>query len=441
VASNLRRLRVFRNPGESTAATTKAVFEDLFVLELANNHLGRLDRGLRIIAEHARIVRFNNVRAAIKLQFRDVETFVHKDYRDRQDVRYIKKTVATAMQKRDYRDLVNATVEGGCIPMATPFDERSVELCEELDIPIVKLASSDINDWVLIEKIATTRKPVIASTGGSSLKDIDDLITFFANRNIPLAINHCVSIYPSEDGELELNQIDFLKQRYPDNVIGFSTHEYSNWEDSVTIAYAKGARTFERHIDIEMDKVPVSAYCSLPHQIDTWFRAFHRVRQLCGAPGTQKRIPPEKEIRYLDALVRGVYARRPLKAGEQLTTDDVYLAIPLLRGQLSCRELMNGEVLRSDCAQDRPVSIDMIDGPHARNRSLQELLYSRGLDPESTTSSLLAMNQALAPEPVPQTPIAQNPISQTNVAPEQLESTELEAAQPGGSRRNRRGVQ
>ena len=77
------------------------------------------------------------------------------------------------------------------------------------------VASSDLNDGVLLEKIAKTKKPVVISTGGSSLKDLDDVVTFFANRNIPLAVNHCVSIYPSEDSELELNQIDFLRARYP----------------------------------------------------------------------------------------------------------------------------------------------------------------------------------------------------------------------------------
>ena len=66
---------------------------------------------------------------------------------------------------------------------------------------------------------------MIVSTGGSSLRDMDDLITFFNRRNIPFALNHCVSLYPSEDSELEINQIDFLRNRYPDNVIGFSTHE------------------------------------------------------------------------------------------------------------------------------------------------------------------------------------------------------------------------
>jgi N-acetylneuraminate synthase len=383
------------------AVTSKAIFEDLFVLELANNHLGKLERGLRIISEHSRIVRFNNVRAAIKLQFRDLENFIHRDYRVRQDIRYIKKTVSTAMSKQDFRRMVDAIVEGSCIPMATPFDERSVDLCEELDIPILKIASSDINDWILIEKIAGTRKPVVASTGGSSLKDIDDLVMFFSNRNIPLAINHCVSLYPSEDGELELNQIDFLRQRYPDNVTGFSTHEYHDWEDSLMIAYAKGARTFERHVDIEMDGVAVSPYCSLPDQIDTWFRAFHRVRQLCGAPGTQKRIPPQKEIDYLESLVRGVYAKRSLKAGEPLRPDDLSLAIPLIKGQLSCRELMNGEILTVDCEPGQPISIDMIDGPHARNPRLRELMYQRGIDPAplppgpTSPESLIAIARTL----------------------------------------------
>ncbi len=67
-----------------------SIFNDLFVLELANNHLGSVERGLKIIAEFAQIVRFNNVRATIKLQFRDVNTFIHKDYITRDDIRYIK---------------------------------------------------------------------------------------------------------------------------------------------------------------------------------------------------------------------------------------------------------------------------------------------------------------------------------------------------------------
>ncbi|HVM94176.1 MAG TPA: N-acetylneuraminate synthase family protein [Terriglobales bacterium] len=362
--------------------TGNDIFDELFVLELANNHLGDLQRGLKIISTYAQVVRFNNVRAAIKLQLRDVDTFIHRDFRGRDDIRYIKKTIDTRLRPEDYATMVKAIRDASCIPMATPFDESSVDFCCELGIPVLKIASSDCNDWILIEKIAKTKKPVIVSTGGSSLKDIDDLVMFFSNRHIPLAINHCVSIYPSEQNELELNQIDFLRNRYPNHEIGFSTHEYQDWVASMLMAYAKGARTFERHVDIQTEGMKVSPYCSLPEQVDTWFKAFHRAKRMCGAPGTQKRLPPQKETTYLDSLVRGVYARRDLPAGHVLNDDDVYLAIPLQQGQISCRELMRGEVILNPVRKDEPIIIDAIDSPYSKIPSLKDLIYHRGLPPQ-----------------------------------------------------------
>lgn len=356
------------------------IFEDLFVLELANNHWGDVSRGKKIIEDFSRIVRFNNVKAAIKLQFRDVDNFIHKDFKGRDDIRYIKKTLATKMDYDNYAILIDAIKKTGCITMSTPFDEKSVDTCVNLGVQIIKIASSDINDWILIEKIAKTRKPVIVSTGGSSLKDIDDLVTFFENRNIPLAINHCISKYPTQKNELELNQIDFLKERYPKHVIGLSTHEYNeNIEIPMYIAYAKGARTFERHIDIDFNNVPVSPYCSLPEDIDRWIQAYKTAQEICGAYSNYKRNADNKETMYLDTLVRGVYANKDFKAGEALTDEDVYLAIPLQQGQISCRELMRGEVLLRDIKKDEPIKIDDIDSPYAYNNSLKEKIYKRGL--------------------------------------------------------------
>jgi len=357
----------------------KNIFEDLFVLELANNHLGDIERGLKIISDYSKVVRFNNVKAAIKLQFRDVQNFIHKDFICREDIRYIKKTLDTVMSKENYTKMVDSIIQGGCIPMATPFDEKSVDLCMELGIKIIKIASSDLNDWVLIEKIAKTKLPVIVSTGGSSLKDIDDLVTFFANRNIPLAINHCVSLYPSQDEDLEMNQIDFLKNRYPENVIGFSTHEIGDLTSSMYIAYAKGARTFERHIDIDYNGVKVSPYCSLPEDVDAMLKAYHTVKKKCGGSADTKRIPPQGEIEYLDALVRGVYARKDLPVGHVISDEDIYLAIPLQKGQISCRELMKGEVLTQEIKEDNPIYIDNIDSPYASVSRLRNLIYQRGL--------------------------------------------------------------
>lgn len=359
------------------------LFENFFVLELANNHWGRLDRGIKIIRDHGAIVRYNNVKAAIKLQFRDVDEFIHPEFKGNTEHRYIKKTEDTKLTRDEFARMVEEIRNVSCIPMATPFDEKSVDLCIEFDMPIIKIASSDMNDWMLIEKIASTRRPTIVSTGGASEKDLDDLVHFYEKRDIPLAINHCVSLYPSEDGELELDQIDYLKSRYPNHVIGLSTHEYHDWHSSMMISYGKGARTWERHIDIDYEDVPVSSYCSKPEQCDTWFKAFHKASEMCGGRSHSKRKISKKETEYLDALVRGAYARKDLEPGYIFTKEsferDFYLAIPLRKGQLSCREVMNGECLSQGIKANEPLLINHLSGPYSTNETLKGFILNRGL--------------------------------------------------------------
>jgi sialic acid synthase SpsE len=356
------------------------IFEDLFVLEIANNHWGSVDRGKQIIKEYSRVIRHNNVKAAIKFQFRDVDTFIHPDFHEREDMRYVWKTKKTKLNEKQMSELVEFTRSQGMLPMATCFDEVSVNLFEKLDLEIMKIASSDINDWPLIEKISTLRKPTIVSTGGSSLKDVDDIVSFFEKKDIPLGLNHCVSLYPSEDWELELNQIDFLKNRYPKNTIGFSSHEMTSWSASMFISYAKGARTWERHVDIDDGQFEVSPYCSLPENIDEWLSSYHLAREMSGGSGIQKRIPVKREVEYLDKLVRGVYANKDLKKGEKLTDEDYFMAIPLQKGQLSCRELVAGEIILKDIQKDKPILVTDLDTPYGKNKSMLNKINARGFD-------------------------------------------------------------
>jgi len=368
----------FTTPFRRNEMINRDIFEELFVLELANNHWGDVQRGLRIVKEFGTVVRYNDVHAAIKLQFRDVDTFIHKDFLGRDDIRYIKKTLDTRLSREDLAALVEAIRRSNCVRLVTPFDEKSVELCVELGIEIIKVASSDVTDWPLLEKIAKTRKPVVVSTGGSSLNDIDNMVMFFENRNIPLAINHCISIYPTEDADMQLNQIDFLKHRYPGHIIGLSSHEHVDWRTSILIAYAKGARTFERHVDIKTGDKPISPYCSTPEQIAEWFQAFKKAKEICGAAGTEKVVATQKEIDYLITLVRGVYAKRDLPAGHVLLPDDYYLAIPLQKGQLSCRELLNDQVLSKRCKKDAPLMVEMVDSLYNHDEILRKQIYARG---------------------------------------------------------------
>lgn len=349
------------------------VFENLFVLELANNHWGSLDRGKKIVREFAKVVKNNKIKAAIKLQFRDVDNFIHKNFKEEgknidllnlpKRSRYIQKTNKTKLSFKEFKELIEYIKKHDCIPMATPFDEKSVDWCVELDLPIIKIASSDINDWILLNKIALTKKPVIISTGGANDKQIDDVIKFFVNRNIPIAVNHCVSKYPSEDNELELNQIDYLKSKYPDLVIGLSTHEYHDWHTSMYISYAKGARTWERHIDIEYpvghEQKEVSPYCSLPEQVDEWFKAFNRAKLVCGTSSIERRIIDEKETKYLESLYRGLYLKKDLNKGSKILIEDIYSAIPYQKeiGHITSRDYFDADfILNKDLKKDSPLT-------------------------------------------------------------------------------------
>jgi N-acetylneuraminate synthase len=104
---------------------------------------------------------------------------------------------------------------------------------------------------------------------------------------------------------------------------------------------------------------------------------------MCGGSSTERRFVPPKEANYLDGLVRGVYARRDLPDGYMIHHDsmaeDFYLAVPLIKGQLSCREVMNGEKLTAPIKKDQALMIEMIDSPYARVETLKQEIYKRGL--------------------------------------------------------------
>lgn len=364
----------------------KIVFENLFVLELANNHWGDVQRGLKIIRDFATVSRVNSVKTAIKLQFRDVDSFIHPSFKGYTESRYIKKTEATKLSIDEFKILIDEIIKCSCIPMATPFDEASADLCGVFNLPIIKIASSDIATWPLLERVARLNKPVIISTGGATEKRIDDCVRFFENRNIPLAINHCVSLYPSQDSELEINQIEYLRSRYENHVIGFSTHEMTDWSNSMLLSYAKGARTWERHIDIDHNGIKVSPYCSKPHQIDQWYKAFHKSVEMCGGTHDSRRNVSSRERTYLDELVRGLYAKRDIQKGYEFSSetfnDDFYLAVPLHKGQLSCREIINGEKLVNELKANQRVTVDDVDGPYNENESLRKTILERGINAE-----------------------------------------------------------
>jgi sialic acid synthase SpsE/mannose-6-phosphate isomerase-like protein (cupin superfamily) len=337
-------------------------FADLFIFDLANNHQGDVGHGVRIARELGEIARANSVRAALKLQFRDLPDFIHPAHREGSDNPHVGRFLSTALGADDFRKIVDETREQGLVTMCTPFDEASVQQIVSMEIEVVKVASCSAVDWPLLETIAESNKPVVVSTGGLTLKDIDDIVSFFDHRRVHFALEHCVSIYPTPRGMLELNQIEILRRRYRSKVIGFSTHEDPDDLMPVCVAVSKGARILERHVGIETDEHKLNAYSSTPEQIDRWLRAGLDARQICGAEERQP-APPE-ETAALESLKRGVYARRRLKKGEPIARGDVYFALPRTDGQLASGQWRDELASLQGIEKDQPLTPEVVRLPN-----------------------------------------------------------------------------
>ena len=147
----------------------------LFVFEMANNHFGNVDLGLKIVRMiHETTMRFRDrFDFAFKLQYRELDTFIHPDFKSRDDVKYVKRFRETRLTSDQFLTLKSEISRQGFISMCTPFDEKSVDLIEEHGYDIIKVASCSLTDWPLLERIGKSERPIICSTAGVSLDDID----------------------------------------------------------------------------------------------------------------------------------------------------------------------------------------------------------------------------------------------------------------------------
>ena len=241
-------------------------------------------------------------------------------------------------------------------------------------MPILKLASSDLNDWVLIEKIATH------AVAGHRLDGRLVAEGHRRPRHVLREPRHPARAQPlrlavPERGLATSSSTRSTTSRTatPTSPIGFSTHEYQQLgRRRSLIAYAKGARTFERHIDIEADGIAVSPYCSLPEQVDTWFKAFHKAKEMCGGSGRASASRRTREIEYLDGLVRGVYAApRPAAAATRSPTTTSSSRSRCSRVSSRCRELFRGEALAQPVVKHGRAAhaSTHLDNPYSRNRA------------------------------------------------------------------------
>lgn len=339
----------------------------LFVLELANNHMGSLEHGISVVRAFREVTRDFPYTFAFKLQYRNLDTFIHPAHRGSREYPYVRRFEETRLQPQEFKNLRDEIVAQGFVAMCTPFDEPSVDLIEAHDFDIIKIGSCSFTDWPLLERVVRVDKPIIASTAGASLDEIDRVVSFFEHRDKDFALMHCVAEYPVAMDALELNQIDLLKARYPGVVVGFSTHEDPADSRAVQMAIAKGAPILEKHVGLPADGTALNAYSATPDQVRAWLERADEAFRASGVVNIRHHSS-EAERASLLGLRRGVFAARPLAAGTVLAAEDLFLAIPASPGQLTANDLSKyaKHTLRRGAEEGAAISLDSVDASDYR---------------------------------------------------------------------------
>lgn len=324
--------------------TERNIFKNLFIFEMANSHQGSVEHGKAIIKEMGKIARKYKIKAAVKLQYRELDSFIHPSFKEREDVAHIPRFLSTRLGYDEFTQLVESIREEGMMTMSTPFDEVGVDWCIKQKIDIIKIASCSALDWPLLTKVAGAGKPLIISTGGKELSDIDKLYTFYTHRGCKFAFLHCIAQYPAPLENLQLDFIDRMKRRYKDITIGYSGHE--NPEDNMVpmLAIAKGATILERHVGLETDLISLNAYSMNPMQTDKWVESALLAKTICETKKENNKLVLPEEKESLRSLMRGVYANKSIDQLQEITREDVYFAMPCIEGQLTSGEFKEGMI-------------------------------------------------------------------------------------------------
>ena len=344
----------------------------LIILDMANNHMGNYVHGLGIINEFNEIIKDykdTNLLFSFKFQYRNLSTFIHKDYKDRTDLKYVKRFLGSYLEDEEFIALKNRIEELGYLTSVTPFDNASIPKIIEQDFDIIKIGSVSFNDWPLLEDVVKINKPIILSTASQSLETIKNVYDFFKNRNKEFAFMHCRGIYPTQRKNIELNQINLLKENF-DIPIGFSSHEdLFEGDNIVKLAVAKNVNILERHIDI--DYKTKNAYSMTPNDIRFWLEGILEAQEICGVKN-KRYEKNKKEEKDLAQFRRGVFAKEDLKSGTKLNKENIYIAWPSIENQICANDISKYTeyILREDIEKDNSILFSDVETNEKR-----ELIY------------------------------------------------------------------
>lgn len=329
---------------------------DCYVIaELGHNHQGDLELAKKMISAAA-----SAGVDAVKLQKRSNADLFTKAYYDKPyqsensyGATYGEHREYLEFGRSEYVELRDFSKSLGVDFFATAFDFASADFLAELDVPAFKLASGDLTNIPLIKHVASFGKPIILSTGGGSIEDVDRVVECLSAFSVDFCVMQCTAGYPPTWEELNLKVIETFRDRYKDIVVGLSSHD--NGISMALVGFVLGARVVEKHFTLNRTfKGTDHAFSLEPPGMQKLVRDLRRARVAFG-DGTKIQFPSEREP--LTKMGKKLVFACDVEAGHTLTEKDIAIKSPgggLMPYRIS--EVIGKKTLKA-CLRDEDVSL------------------------------------------------------------------------------------
>ena len=331
------------------------------IAEIGHNHQGSLDKARELFRE-AKLAGAH----AVKLQKRDnqglyTRAAYNKPYDNENSFgsTYGEHREFLEFGRKEYRELQKLASELGVDFFATAFDLASADFLQELDVPAYKIASGDLKSTPLLRYVASFGKPVIISTGGAVIDDVQRAYDTIMPINPQLAILQCTAGYPAAFEELDLRVISTFRERFPGAVIGFSSHD--NGIAMPLAAYILGARIVEKHFTLNRaSKGTDHAFSLEPVGLRKMVRDLERTYKALGN-GVKKIFESEKAP--ITKMGKSLVVARDLPSGHLLGRADIVMKSP--GGGIPPYELENvlGRVTLRPLKEDDFLTFEVLSKP------------------------------------------------------------------------------
>lgn len=227
------------------------------------------------------------------------------------------------LNENEERELKKYVEQRGMIFISSPFSFAAVDRLERMNIPAYKISSSQMNNYPLLEYVASKKKPIILSTGMNDMDGVRKAVKTIKKYHEEFAILHCTNIYPTPPDKIRLNALKEIEETFPDAVIGLSDHSLNNY--SSYAALALGASIIERHFTDRKDRKGDDIIWSMTPEEAKELSSYAKIIRKMEV-GKKQALEEEKE--FIEMTCQTVVTKRPIRKGSTITKDDLTVKGP-----------------------------------------------------------------------------------------------------------------